>query len=82
MEIRYQQSLEANSSSSHAVAQLVLVSKEWHGAHICLDGDWLIEDRYAISFSRYWISGVSFFCRRLQMLPEFIKLWMTKSRIF
>lgn len=71
--------LEANVSSSHAVAQFVLIPKERHEAHVSLDLDRLIQDQDAVSLPRNWLYGVDSLGCILKLLTKLLDLW-TRGR--
>lgn len=67
--------LETDVSSSHAVAQLILVPNERHDAHVSLDVDGLIEDQDAVGLPRDRLGGVSFLGCCLELITEVEDLW-------
>lgn len=64
----------ADVSSSHAVAQFVLVADERHDAHVGLDEERLIQDQHAVGPPRDRLHDVDFLRRVLQLLAEFLDL--------
>lgn len=72
-------SLEANVSSSHAVAQFVLVPDERHEAHIDVDVDLLIQDQDTIGLPRDWLHGMDFLCCIPELLTKVLDLWTRKQ---
>lgn len=64
-----------NVSSSHAVAQFVLVTDERHEAHIRLNLDALIQDQNAVGLPRNGLQSMDFQGCILELLTEFMNLW-------
>lgn len=66
--------LEAQVSTSHAVAQFVLVPEERHEAHVGLDVDRLVKDQHAIGFPRNRLHGVDLLRCILQLLTKLLDI--------
>lgn len=66
---------EADVSSSHAVAQFVLVPDERHEAHIRLDLDVLIQEQNAVGLPGNRLHSVDLLGCIHELLAEFIDLW-------
>lgn len=69
------QTLYGDVPSGHAVAQLVLVPKERHDAHVSLDDDALIQEQHAVGLPRKRLHGVGFLRCVFQLLTEVLYLW-------
>lgn len=73
------QILEANVSSSHTIAQFVLVPKERHSPHIGLDVDLLVQHQNTIGLPRNRLHNVDFLRCILQPLTKVLKLWTNEE---